>query len=126
MRFHPNLPRVIQYVRPELLRSPYPSVAQPKNYISRDSIQKIAAAFDKGMDVPNLAKVVTTEEVAGADFTLSPSRYVASAAEENLRELPVILQEIRLLEESAAAVDARLRRILLAFRLEEGPAPGSF
>lgn len=84
---------------------------RPKNYIPDESIRKIANAFIKGEDAEKFVKVVTTAEAAENDFNLSPSRYVDITEKEAYRSIPAILDELGILEEKAAKVDADLQEI---------------
>lgn len=85
---------------------------QPKNYIPEAGIHRIAEAFIKGEDVPNLVKVIATEDSAKNDYNLSPSRYVSNAAEETYREIPDIVAELREHELKAMKISKELDRIL--------------
>ena len=56
---------------------------RPKNALTDEHITLAAALFHEWRADEGLSAVVTTEQVAGNDFNLSPSRYVAGAAAED-------------------------------------------
>ena len=85
---------------------------QPKNFIPEDGIHKIADAFIAGEDVPNLVRVISTEEAAKNDFNLSPSRYVGAATDETYRDISEIVTELRSLEQKATKITKELDGIL--------------
>lgn len=84
----------------------------PKNYLTDESVAKIAGAFLKGKPEDGICAVITVEEVATADFNLSPSRYLAVAGNGALRPLTVLANELEALEKQAALVDVEVRTIL--------------
>ncbi len=85
---------------------------QPKNYLTQESIKKIADAFVAGVDVEKFVKVITNDQAAEHDFNLAPSRYVAGKAEEDYRELPEILSEIKTLTAKSQSLDTELGKLL--------------
>ena len=85
---------------------------QPKNFIPEDGIHKIADAFIAGEDVPNLVRVISTEEAAKNDFNLSPSRHVGAATDETYRDISEIVTELRSLEQKATKITKELDGIL--------------
>jgi type I restriction enzyme M protein len=84
---------------------------RPKNFLPDEAVKKIAAAFRAGRDVERLVKIVTTEEIVAADYNLSPSRYVETAAPTEHRDIQTTLDELAALDAEAARVDAELRRV---------------
>jgi type I restriction enzyme M protein len=71
---------------------------RPKNFLPDSAIARIAAAFHAGKDLDTFIRVVGSEEIAGADFNLSPSRFIqatAVAAPRNIQDLLVELGDIR-------------------------------
>lgn len=85
---------------------------QPKNYISQEGIQKIADAFNAGLDVDGFVKVITSAEATKNDFNLSPSRYLASASTGILRSIPELTKELASLEKEAFEISKELAPIL--------------
>src|SRR5438093_13502530 len=48
----------------------------PKNYLTEESISRIAETFKSWKEQDKFAKVVTREQVAKEDYNISPSRYI--------------------------------------------------
>ena len=84
----------------------------PKNYLTDDGLAKVARVVAAGEVVKEFSAVVTTEEVAGNDFNLSPSRYVVAEMEDSRRRLPELVAELAKLEVGAKALDADLNAVL--------------
>jgi type I restriction enzyme M protein len=93
---------------------------QPKNFIPEAGIHKIADAFLSGEDLPNLVKVISTDEAAKNDYNLSPSRYVGTATDEIYREIPEIVTELKALEQKATKITKELDGILQQLNLATG------
>ncbi|MGH9366016.1 MAG: N-6 DNA methylase, partial [Thermoanaerobaculia bacterium] len=96
---------------------------RPKNFLPDDAVKKIATAFRAGQDVERLVKVVTTADLAAADYNLSPSRYIETAAPTEHRDIQAILDELAGLDTEAARLDTDLKRIFtgLGYRWEASP-----
>ncbi len=63
---------------------------RPKNFIPEEEVRPLAEAFAKGDPVEGEIAIITREQAEGADFNLSPSRWVEPAetsAGETLRNL---------------------------------------
>ena len=84
----------------------------PKNYLPPEAVQKIAAAYHAGADVPGFVKTITTAEAAANDFNLSPSRFVAAESTDTQRELPAIIAELRSLDTKASQLNGELANVL--------------
>jgi type I restriction enzyme M protein len=87
---------------------------RPKNYISDESVRKIAQAFIKGRPVEGFVEVITREKAAESDYNLSPSRYVDTGEQDEYRPIPEIIEELwgkDGLDEQAKKVDADLKKI---------------
>ncbi len=85
---------------------------RPKNYLKEEHIATLHHCYSEWEAVEGLSAIVSQEEVARNDFNLSPSRYVATGAEQEvlpLEEAVVLLQEA---EEERAAADAELANVL--------------
>jgi type I restriction enzyme M protein len=85
---------------------------QPKNYLTQESIRKIADAFVAGVDVDKFVKVITNADSARNDFNLAPSRYVAGKADEEYREMPEILEELKTLSAKSQTLDHELTKLM--------------
>src|SRR6185312_2797646 len=90
----------------------------PKNFIPRSGIGRIAQAFLDFKDEEKFAKVVTIEQVTKEDFNISPSRYVHVAEAETHRPIADILEELEALDAEAMAANTALRDVLGKVRVE--------
>lgn len=90
----------------------------PKNYLTEEGVSKVARAVAAGEVIDGFSAVVTTEEVAGNDFNLSPSRYVVGEAEAERLKLSDVLRKLDALEQDASSIDADLRRTLAVLPVE--------
>ncbi|MGP1679270.1 MAG: N-6 DNA methylase [Burkholderiales bacterium] len=84
----------------------------PKNYIPKEAITRIADTFKAWREVEKYSRIVTREEIAKNDFNISPSRYIHTGAGEEYRTLMEIVEELDALEQEAKSTDASLRGIL--------------
>ena len=89
---------------------------RPKNYIPEDDIRPIAAAFLKGEAVEGEVAVITREQAAGADYNLSPSRWVGQAAGDNEADLQDIMERFEAIVAEEATVSADLQTVLTRLR----------
>jgi type I restriction enzyme M protein len=71
---------------------------EPKNYLSEEAIERIAAVFREPRDVPRLSRVVSREEIEANDFNLLPTRYVQTHVLEEYRPIAEITADIEKLE----------------------------
>ena len=85
---------------------------RPKNFIPEEDIRVIAEAFAKGEPVEGEVAVITREQAAGADYNLSPSRWVRQTEAVTQRPITEIIAEMRRLDEEAREVDAHLTDML--------------
>ena len=90
---------------------------RPKNYLAAEHVDKIAGIYHEWRAEEGLSAIITNEEAARNDYNLSPSRYVASAEQEDVmppEEAVVLLREA---EEARAEADAKLEQILASLGL---------
>ena len=85
---------------------------RPKNYIPEEDIRPIAAALLKGEPVEGEVAVITREQVAEADYNLSPSRWVGQAKETQLRSITSIMDELRDLNNQDVEISNHLMGML--------------
>ena len=83
---------------------------KPKNYIPDDAIRPLAAAFLKGEPVEREVAVITKAQAEEADYNLSPSRWVGSAAGDEQAGLAEILDRF----DAVIAAEAEIARDLSA------------
>ena len=85
---------------------------RPKNFIPEEDIRVIAEAFAAGDPVAGEVAVITREQAAGADYNLSPSRWVGQTEAVAQRPIADILADMQRLDAEAREVDARLANML--------------
>ena len=85
---------------------------RPKNFIPEEDIRVIAEAFAEGEPVEGEVAVITRDQATGADYNLSPSRWVGQTEAVTQRPITEIIAEMRRLDEEAREVDARLTDML--------------
>jgi type I restriction enzyme M protein len=85
---------------------------RPKNYLPEEDIRPLAAMYLKGEPVEGELAVITTSQAREADYNLSPSRWVESAATENQRPLRDIIAELFRLDDEAREIDTKLAKLI--------------
>ncbi|OUJ69403.1 DNA methyltransferase [Hymenobacter crusticola] len=93
---------------------------KPKNELTLDGRQALAAALTAYEDVPKLARRLTLAEVQAADYNLSPSQFVETGDRATHRSLVLIRQELQAAADAREAADARLQELLAGLNLEGG------
>ena len=94
------------------------SKGRPKNYLEEQHIRQIGQVFHEWRAETGLSVVVSTAEATKNDFSLSPSRYVATDGAEEvlpLEEAVVLLEEA---EEEREEADRELDAVLAKLGLE--------
>lgn len=89
----------------------------PKNYLTDETVRKIAEGYMKAAPVDGFVAVITNDDAAKNDFNVSPSRYLASASDNAFRPLPALVAELELLEKEAASNSQELSGLLRKLRL---------
>ena len=92
---------------------------RPKNFIPEEDIRVIAEAFAAGEPVEGEVAVITREQAAGADYNLSPSRWVGQTEAVIQRPIADILADMQRLDAEAREVDARLAKMLAHLQQHE-------
>ena len=85
---------------------------RPKNFIPDEDIRPLAAAFLKGEPVDGEVAVITREQVAEADYNLSPSRWVGQTDAMAQRPIKDIIAELQHLDDEAREIDAALAKMV--------------
>ena len=85
---------------------------RPKNFIPEEDIRLIATAFGKGEPVEGEVAVITREQAEGADYNLSPSRWVGQTDAVSQRPIKEIIAEMQRLDEEAREIEASLAQML--------------
>jgi type I restriction enzyme M protein len=70
---------------------------KPKNYLPEEDIRPLAAMYLKGTAVEGELTVITREQVAEADYNLSPSRWVGQSDANQMTPLHVLLGKYEVL-----------------------------
>jgi type I restriction enzyme M protein len=84
----------------------------PKNYLSEESIRRIAETFRNWKVQDKFSRIVNKDEIAKNDFNISPSRYIHTGAGEEYRPIVEIVEELEALEEETRATDTSLKGVL--------------
>jgi type I restriction enzyme M protein len=91
---------------------------RPKNYLTEENIEQIAAIYHEWQAEEGLSAVIAAAEVARNDYNLSPSRYVAKDDGEEVLPLEEALVLLAEAEEERAAADDELEEVLKQLGLE--------
>lgn len=89
----------------------------PKNYLTDESIKRIADAFAKGEAIEGFCAVVTNDAAAENDFNLSPSRYLTNGNLGELRALPELIGELAVLRAEQLKTDQEVEGLLQRMKL---------
>ncbi len=81
---------------------------KPKNYLASDDIEKLAAQFLKGESIAGELLVITKEQAVEADYNLSPSRWVAQAADSVSEPIDDLIVKAKTLADEGRAIEQRL------------------
>lgn len=92
---------------------------RPKNMLADENIDTIASVYADWKEVEALSAVVTVEEVAKNDFSISPSRYVSVDGAEEVLPLEDAVVLLREAEKERDAADRALAEVLSKLELEE-------
>lgn len=82
---------------------------KPKNHLANEDVTDLARLFNSGEAVEGEVAVIDLEQAAGADYNLSPSKWVLRANAAAHAELPELLVQL----ENLTTVDANLTTELL-------------
>jgi type I restriction enzyme M protein len=80
----------------------------PKNYIPKEAITRIADTFKAWREEEKYSRVVTREEIAKKDFNISPSRYIHTGAGEEYLPIEEIVEALEAVTAEAAKIDTTL------------------
>jgi type I restriction enzyme M protein len=85
----------------------------PKNYLSDDTILRIADTFKYWRQEKHFSRIVTGEEIAKNDFNISPSRYIHTGEADEYRPIAEIVDELEAVNSEACEIDSVLKSILI-------------
>ena len=85
---------------------------RPKNQLTDDHVSQVHNLFREWQSVEEQSAVVTTGEIGANDYNLSPSRYVAGAAAEDVLPLDEAVRLLHEAEDKRAKADEELWKVL--------------
>jgi type I restriction enzyme M protein len=85
---------------------------KPKNVLTDDGIQAVAAACRAWETCPKLSRVISLDETRAADYNLSPSQFVEINDRATHRPLPEILRDLNAARMEREKADTTLAEIL--------------
>lgn len=85
---------------------------RPKNYLPEEGIKPLAAMYLKGEAVEGEVAVITTQQAEGADYNLSPSRWVGQTSDTATADIPSLIGKLRELASELHNSDERVLRLL--------------
>jgi type I restriction enzyme M protein len=86
---------------------------RPKNYLVEDELQQLADLFRSEGPVDGEVAIITNEEATGADYNLSPSRWVSQDEASEFRPIKDILSELSLLNYRAQEIESVVANALV-------------
>ena len=84
----------------------------PKNFIPREGIDRIAETLTAWKEEEKFSRIVDHAELKKNDCNISPSRYIHTGDAETYRPLAEIVEELDVIEAEAKEADRALRTIL--------------
>ncbi len=85
---------------------------KPQNSLGKENIKKVVDTYQNFKEAEKFSKTITLEEVAEADYNLSPSRFVSVIEEEKYRPIEEIVQELTQIEKTRQKVEKKVKEIL--------------
>jgi type I restriction enzyme M protein len=93
---------------------------RPKNELTQEGVQKIVRCSTEWDTQEGFSRAVQKEEIAAADWTLTPVRYVKAAAGAVSTDLAGAVTEYRQVVREQLSIDAELERVLTSIGFPEG------
>ncbi|HOQ47578.1 MAG TPA: N-6 DNA methylase [Bryobacteraceae bacterium] len=93
---------------------------RPKNELTEEGIRKIVQCFREWKDQEGLCRVVSQQQIAEADYNLSPSRFVRSTTIEGSGDIQGILDELAALDSESALLESGLSKVFDAMGYRVG------
>jgi type I restriction enzyme M protein len=84
---------------------------RPKNELTQEGIQKVVTGFCEWKDREGFCRVVSSADIAAADYNLSPSRFVRAVATAETGDIQTILKEIAKLKSKSVVLDDGLAAV---------------
>jgi type I restriction enzyme M protein len=87
---------------------------KPKNYLAEQDIKDLATLFTAGLPMDGEVAAIDLNEIEGADYNLSPARWVSRGSDRDHRPLKEIAADLLELDERAKQIDLDLMKMLEA------------
>ncbi|MBU4221680.1 MAG: type I restriction-modification system subunit M [Euryarchaeota archaeon] len=84
----------------------------PKNYITKDGIERISERYKAFKEVEKFSRLVGKDEIVKNDYNISPSRYIQVNDAYTYRPIEEIVDELREQESEYVTIDAEVKTIL--------------
>jgi type I restriction enzyme M protein len=85
---------------------------KPKNYIPEEAIRPLAAAYLKGEPVEAEIAVITRQQAEGADYNLSPSRWVGQSSSTEVGSVSALVRELSELDKETHRLSVTISKLL--------------
>jgi type I restriction enzyme M protein len=83
-----------------------------QNTLEQQHIDKIVNAYDGMKDIDKFMRIVEMEEIEENDYNLNITRYIDTSEEEEIVDIPEILESIKAIEKKEREIDIRLQGYL--------------
>jgi type I restriction enzyme M protein len=84
---------------------------RPKNELTEEGIRKIVQCFREWKDQEGLCRVVDRQQIAEADYNLSPARFVRSVSTTETGDVQAILDQLADLKTESSRLDSQLSEV---------------
>lgn len=84
----------------------------PKNYITKDGIERISETYQAFKEVEKFSRLVGKDEIVKNDYNISPSRYIQVNDAYIYRPIEEIVEELREQESEYVVIDNEVKTIL--------------
>ena len=85
---------------------------KPKNFLGEENIKKVVDTYQGFKEIDSFSKIITKKEIEGADFNLSPSRFVSVAEEEVYRPIGEIKEKLSRIKKEKQTIESKINKIL--------------
>lgn len=85
---------------------------KPKNHLSEEDIRYLADLYTAGEPAEGELRILDNAEIAGADYLLSPDRWVAQVDKVDRRPIADILTELRMLEVEVKEIEIKMTELV--------------
>ena len=85
---------------------------KPKNFLGEENIKKVVDTYQGFKEIDSFSKIITKKEIEGADFNLSPSRFVSVADDEVYRPLNEIIKDLKHTDSERQKIEKKVDGIL--------------